>query len=100
MSDSTTGPRPIEYWTTENTEAWQREQWAEGSQGTWGEKLTGFVPGPRSRAALTAVIPPATLAEWRRNDPRPPNATYYDGRPIERYQPLPTPRRARARKAA
>lgn len=97
MADSTI--RPPEYWTTENTEAWTREQWADGTQGTWGEKLTGFVPAPRSRAALTAVIPPAVMAEWRRNDPRPSPTHYYDGKPIERYQPLATRKRAR-RKAA
>ena len=104
MSDYT--PKPPEWWTSENTAAWNMEQWGDpagrsAAQVAWDAPVTSgqTVAPPRSRAALLAVIPPKVLAEWRANDPRPSNATYYDGTPVV-YKPLTVKKRTRKAVAA
>ena len=102
MTDYT--PKPPEWWTSENTEAWMREQWGEPSErseamGTWARPYTYGDRVPRAGAACYAVIPPKVLAEWRANDPRPSNATYYDGTPVV-YKPLTVKKRTRKAIAA
>jgi hypothetical protein len=84
-------PRPPEWWTAENTAAWTEEVWgAEGTWGagmqTWGSKIDRALP--KAGAACYRPLTTKELIEARANDPRPANATYYDGTPIEQYKPL------------
>lgn len=83
------GIRPPEWWTGENTKAWEREVW--GDPDGWSQAQRGWAPGytdyvPRGKAI--PPIPPATLATWRAQDSRPSNTTYFDGTPILSYRPL------------
>lgn len=96
-------PKPPEWWTAENTAAWEREQWGpNGRQGTWGEKIqrTEITGGKslKAGAACYRPIPPEVMAQWRVNDPRPSNPCYFDGTPILSYQPLPLKAKRRSRK--
>ena len=84
-------PKPPEWWTAENTEAWHREVWGdEGTWGagmqTWGSKIRDALP--KAGAACYRPLTAKELVEMRANDSRPANATYYDGRPVEAYKPL------------
>lgn len=95
-------PKPPEWWTTENTEAWTRERWADGSQGEWGEKIQrGEIQAGKSLKAGAACyrpIPPEVMAKWRENDLRPANRFFYDGRPMPEIRPFAKKKRA-SRKA-
>ena len=84
-------PKPPEWWTAENTEAWTIEVWGnkEGWGATmkdWGSKIYGDVR--RAGAACYRPLTAKELVEMRANDSRPANAAYYDGRPVEAYKPL------------
>jgi hypothetical protein len=83
-------PRPPEWWTAENTEAWAREVWGDlraagETMREWGSKLRG---GSKAGAACYRPLTTKELIEARANDPRPANPCYYDGTPIEAYKPL------------
>jgi hypothetical protein len=99
-------PKGPEWWTEENTRAWNLQQWGDpagrsAAQVAWNTPVTSgqVVAPPKSRATLCAVIPAETMAQWRLTDPRPANAFYYDGTPITNYQPLRV-KKPRARKVA
>jgi hypothetical protein len=83
------GPRPPEWWTTENTEAWNLAQWGNAdpseAQRTWGSKIGHGERIPRASAATYTPLKPALMAKWRESDPRPSNPCYFDGTPILRY---------------
>jgi hypothetical protein len=92
-------PRPPEWWTAENTAAWHRDVW--GDEGTWnvgmrtwGSKIEHGVG--KAGAACYRPLTTKELIEARANDPRPANATYYDGRPILSYKPLTVKRAKKA----
>ena len=84
-------PKPPEWWTAENTEAWTIEVWGDpdawsASQESWGRKINYALP--KAGAACYRPLTAKELVEMRANDSRPANATYYDGRPVEAYKPL------------
>jgi hypothetical protein len=92
-------PRPPEWWTAENTEAWAREVWGDLKAAgeamlTWGGKITEALP--KAGAACYRPLTAKELIEARANDPRPANATYYDGSPILSYKPLTVKRAKKA----
>jgi hypothetical protein len=85
-------PRPPEWWTAENTEAWAREVWgdlmASGEvMREWGQKITRAMG--KAGAACYRPLTTKELIEARAKDGgRPANPCYYDGTPIEQYKPL------------
>jgi hypothetical protein len=89
--------KPPEYWTEENTAAWTTEQWKGQTQGEWGRKYQHGDVIPKAR--LSAPPTPETMAQWRLNDPRESNYTFYDGKPYPYFQPLRV-KKPRARKVA
>jgi hypothetical protein len=103
--DTMQHPKPPEWWTEENTEAWHREVWGgdreqSAAQVEWSAPYDGVrhVARPRTSPS-TWAIPPHVMAEWRKNDPRPAPTHYFDGTPILSYQPLPS-KAKRAKRSA
>ena len=84
-------PKPPEWWTAKNTEAWAATVWGnvEGAgeaMRAWGSKIRESLP--KAGAACYRPLTAKELVEMRANDSRPANAAYYDGRPVEAYKPL------------
>jgi hypothetical protein len=83
------GPCPPEWWTTENTEAWNLAKWGDKAgpispaQATWSTKITEACG--RAGAATYTPLKPALMAKWRESDPRPSATHYFDGTPILAY---------------
>ena len=91
MTTINDSPKPPEWWTAENTEAWTKDVWGDegtwsASQESWGRKIN-YALG-KAGAACYRPLTAKELVEMRANDSRPANATYYDGRPVEAYKPL------------
>jgi hypothetical protein len=87
--DTMQHPKPPEWWTEENTEAWHREVWGgdreqSAAQVEWSAPYDGVrhVARPRTSPS-TWTIPAKVMAEWRKDDPRPSPTHYFDGTPID-----------------
>lgn len=81
-------PRPPEWWTEENTRAWNLEQWgnpdgnSEAQRG-WGKKYEYGDHIGRAGALCYRPIPAKDMAKWRASDPRPAPYAYFDGTPVD-----------------
>jgi hypothetical protein len=83
--------KPPEWWTSENTEAWQQQVWGDPedwsqAQSGWGNKIREAVG--KAGASCYRPLSAKELVEMRANDDRPANPCYYDGAPILTYKPL------------